>query len=120
MGEDELVEVDTDGDILDVVDLLLGQVQVLELLEIDSCSLGRDDGGGQLHGGQIVILWVWIGLFYLFGFVMGGWVGKQGGDRGERDKGRQRQPVEDMEQLSERGREEGRGLCVFKEKKRKI
>lgn len=49
VGEDQLVEVDTGGDVLDMIDLLLGHVEFLELLEVDSCSLGRDNGGRQLH-----------------------------------------------------------------------
>lgn len=58
MGEDQLVEVDTGRDVLDMVDLLLGHVEVLELLEVDSCGLGRDNGGRQLHPVLISVLGV--------------------------------------------------------------
>lgn len=56
VGEDQLVEVDTVRDIFDMVDILLGHVEVLELLEIDSCGLGRDNGGRQLHPVLISVL----------------------------------------------------------------
>lgn len=41
-----------------MVDLLLRHVEVLELLEVDSCGLGRDNGGRQLHPVLISVLGV--------------------------------------------------------------
>lgn len=50
VGQVQLVKIDTDGDIFDMVDVLVGQIELLELLDILPCSLGGDDSRRQLHG----------------------------------------------------------------------